>query len=139
MSRMHILPMAAAVLFLAAAASAEPADTAAPDQSLVMSKIDTNNDGSVSLDEANTAAEAKFAKLDTDKEGTLDASELTGIVGPKAMAASNPDKDYTLDKSEYMALVKKTFEAADTDHDGTLTPKELSSEEGRALVSLLAY
>lgn len=46
-----------------------------------MSKIDTDHDGSVSLDEAKKAAIAKFDTLDKDKEGTLDANELTGILG----------------------------------------------------------
>jgi Ca2+-binding EF-hand superfamily protein len=96
-------------------AAAAPADTTPEDQSSVMSKIDTDHDGSVSLDEAKKAAIAKFDTLDTDKEGTLDANELTGIL-------SRND------------LIK-----ADKDKDGTLDAKELSTEQGRALVALLAY
>ncbi len=90
-------------------------DTTLTDKSAVMSKIDTDNDGTISLDEAKAAAAKKFDALDTDKEGTLDASELTGILGNGMLAK------------------------ADTDKDGTLEPKELSSEQGRTLVSLLAY
>jgi EF hand len=61
-------------------ATAAPADTTPEDQSSVMSKIDIDHDGSVSLDEAKKASIAKFDALDTDKEGTLDASELTGLI-----------------------------------------------------------
>ena len=103
-----------------------------------MSKIDTDHDGSVSLDEAKKAAIAKFDTLDKDKEGTLDANELTGILGRNDLIKADKDKDKTLDKVEFLALVEKLFAAADKDKDGTLDAKELSTEQGRALVSLLA-
>jgi hypothetical protein len=38
---------------------------------------------------------------------------------------------------EYLALVEKRFNAADTDHDGTLSKAELKSPAGRALARLL--
>ena len=78
-------------------------------------------------------------RLDTDKEGTLDVNELTGILSPNAVKKADKDKDQTLDKVEFLALVEKMFKAADQDHDGTLDPTELSTDQGRALVSLLAY
>jgi Ca2+-binding EF-hand superfamily protein len=120
-------------------ATAAPADTTPEDQSSVMSKIDTDHDGSVSLDEAKKAAIAKFDTLDTDKEGTLDASELTGILARNDLIKADKDKDNTLDKAEFLALVEKLFAAADKDKDGTLDAKELSTDQGRALVALLAY
>jgi Ca2+-binding EF-hand superfamily protein len=120
-------------------ATAAPTDTTPEDQSPVMSKIDTDHDGSVSLDEAKKAATAKFDTLDTDKEGTLDASELTGILSRNELIKADKDKDKTLDKAEFLALVEKLFAAADKDKDGTLDAKELSTEQGRALVALLAY
>jgi Ca2+-binding EF-hand superfamily protein len=120
-------------------ATAAPADTTPDDQGSVMQKIDTDHDGSVSLDEAKKAAIAKFDTLDTDKEGTLDANELTGILGRNDLIKADKDKDKTLDKAEFLALVEKLFAAADKDKDGTLDAKELSTEQGRALVALLAY
>jgi Ca2+-binding EF-hand superfamily protein len=120
-------------------ATAAPADTSPEDQSSVMSKIDIDHDGSVSLDEAKKAAIAKFDTLDTDKEGTLDASELTGILARNDLIKADKDKDNTLDKAEFLALVEKLFAAADKDRDGTLDATELSTEHGRALVALLAY
>lgn len=118
---------------------ARAADSTPHDKSLVMTKIDTDNDGTVSLAEAKAAAEAKFGALDTDHEGTLDASELTGIAGKHEMAKADSDHDATLDKAEYLAMVSKKFQAADVDHDGTLDEKKVASEKGRALVPLLAY
>jgi Ca2+-binding EF-hand superfamily protein len=120
-------------------ATAAPADTTPEDQSSVMSKIDIDHDGSVSLDEAKKASIAKFDALDTDKEGTLDASELTGLIARNDLIKADKDKDNTLDKAEFLALVEKLFAAADIDKDGTLDAKELSTEQGRAVVALLAY
>jgi hypothetical protein len=114
-------------------------DATPNDESLVLSKIDPDHDGTVSLDEAKAAASVKFEALDTDKEQTLDAGELTGILSPTALKEADADKDETLDKAEYLALAEKMFKAADVDHDGTLDAKELSTDYGRALVALLAY
>jgi hypothetical protein len=126
-------------LMATANAVAAPADTTRTDKSLVMAKIDTDNDGTINWDEAKAAAIGKFGALDTDTEGTLDNSELTGVVSPAALKKADPDKDGTLDQAEYLTLVETMFKSADRDHDGTLDPKELSTEQGRALVSTLAY
>jgi len=40
-----------------------------------IARLDTDNDGTVDLDEAKKAAGALFDKLDTDKDGTLDLKE----------------------------------------------------------------
>jgi Ca2+-binding EF-hand superfamily protein len=130
--------LAIAIVLGLAPAVAAP-DSTPNDQSLVLSKIDTDHDGTISLDEAKAAASAKFDALDTDKEGTLDASELTGILRPGGVKKADKDKDATLDKPEFLALVEKMFKEADPDHDGTLNAKELSTDQGRALVALLAY
>jgi Ca2+-binding EF-hand superfamily protein len=137
-------PIRLALVILCGAMSAARAIAAAPDatpadKSLALSKIDTDGDGTISWDEAKAAATAKFTALDTDKEGTLDASELTGVVPPAAAKKADTDKDGTLDQAEYLSLVQTMFKAADTDHDGTLEPKELSTAKGRALVAVLAY
>jgi hypothetical protein len=124
---------------LAAPCLAAPVDKTPNDKSLILSKIDPDNDGTLSLDEAKKAAAAAFEDLDTDKEGTLDATELTGIVSPATLAKADTDKDGTLDKAEYITLVAKAFAAADPDKDGTLDAKELSTEKGRALVALISY
>ena len=129
----------ATLLCSPAAGALAATDPTPADKSAVLSAIDTDNDGTVTLDEAKAAATKKFDKLDTDKEGTLDASELTGLMSKKALAAADADKDATLDKAEYLALVAKLFKNADTDKDATLEPAELNSEAGRDLVALLAY
>jgi Ca2+-binding EF-hand superfamily protein len=99
--------------------------------------FDTDNDGTIDLTEAKTAAAAAFDKLDRDHDGTLDKRELANRLSAKQFAAADPDHDGTLTKDEYLAVVAQRFAAADPDHDGTLDAKELNSAAGRALLRLL--
>jgi Ca2+-binding EF-hand superfamily protein len=72
-----------------------------------MRLLDTDNDGTVDLDEAKKSASTLFDKLDRDHEGTLDRRELRRRL------------------------------SADRDNDGTLDEKELCSRAGQALLRLL--
>jgi Ca2+-binding EF-hand superfamily protein len=99
--------------------------------------LDTDNDGTVDLEEAKKAASALFDKLEHDKDGTLDKHELARRLSAKELAAADPDHDGTLTKDEYLALVEQRFKAADPDNDGTLDAKELNSAAGKALLRLL--
>ena len=99
--------------------------------------LDTDHDGTVSLDKAKKAAEAMFDKLDRDHEGTLDRRELGGHLSAAEFAAADPDKDGTLSKDEYLKVVEDRFKAADPDNDGTLDEKELRSRAGQSLLRLL--
>ena|SRR6516165_715557 len=103
----------------------------------LLKTLDPDNDGTVDLVEAKTAAGKLFDKLDRDHDGTLDRRELRGRLNAKDFAAADPDKNGTLDKNEFLALVEKRFKAADPDNDGTLDAKELKSAAGRSLVRLL--
>jgi len=87
--------------------------------------------------EAKKAGSALFDRLDRDKDGTLDGRELRGRLSAKELAAADPDKDGTLTKDEYLAVVEQRFKAADPDNDGTLDARELRTKAGRALVRLL--
>ncbi len=98
--------------------------------------LDTDSDGTVSLDEAQAAGAKKFADMDPDNDGTIDAKEAKGL--PKKMfKMGDPDKDGTIDKAEFSALVEEAFKKADTDGDGTLDKKELKSPAGKKLRKLL--
>ena len=99
--------------------------------------LDTDNDGTVDLAEAKKAASALFDKLERDHDGTLDKRELAGRLSAKEFAAADPDRDGTLTKDEYLAVVEQRFNAANPDKDGTLDAKELNSAAGKALLRLL--
>lgn len=102
-----------------------------------IARLDADNDGTVDLDEAKKAAGALFDKLDTDKDGTLDLKELRGRLTHKDLKAADPDKDGTLSKDEYLAVVEKRLKAADADNDGTVSAAEFKTRAGRSLRRLL--
>ncbi len=110
---------------------------AAPKRSRAMALLDSDNDGTVDLDEAKKSASALFDKLDRDRDGTLDKGELRGRLSAVEFAAADPDKDGTLSKVEYLKVVENRFKAADPDNDGTLDEKELRSRAGQKLLLLL--
>jgi Ca2+-binding EF-hand superfamily protein len=103
----------------------------------VLRMLDTDNDGTIDLDEAKKTASALFDRLDRDHDGTLDQRELAGRLSAKEFAVADPDHDKTLTKDEYLAVVQQRFAAANPDNDGTLDAKEFATGAGKALLRLL--
>ena len=75
----------------------------------VFSGIDTNNDGTISLDEAKAAASKAFDQLDHDHDGTLDRPELRGRISARDWKIADPDNDKTVSKDEYLKFVEYAF------------------------------
>src|SRR4051794_19337584 len=67
-------------------------------------QFDTDNDGTLDLDEVKAAAGAAFDKLDRDHDGTLDKKELRGRIGKDMMGDADPDNDGTVSRDEYVGL-----------------------------------
>jgi Ca2+-binding EF-hand superfamily protein len=105
--------------------------------SRAMRQLDTDNDGTIDLEEAKKAASTLFDKLDRDHDGTLDRRELAVRLSAAEFNSTDPDKDGTLSKDEYLKVVEERFKAADPDNDGTLDEKELRSRAGQVLLRLL--
>jgi Ca2+-binding EF-hand superfamily protein len=122
---------------LAAAPAVYAPAYAKKDPAATVKLFDSDSDGTVDLAEAKKAATALFDKLETDKDGKITAKELQGRLSKVDLAAADPDKDGSLTKDEYLALVAARFKAADPDNDGKLDAKEISSTAGAALVRLL--
>jgi Ca2+-binding EF-hand superfamily protein len=72
----------------------------------LLKTLDPDNDGTVDLAEAKSAASKLFDKLDRDHDGTLDKRELRGRLNAKDFAAGDPDNDGTLDKNEFLVLMR---------------------------------
>ena len=79
----------------------------AKDSSLV-GQFDLDHDGTVDLAEAKKAGSDMFDKLDADHDGTLSFKELRGRMSRKEFAAADTDKDGTLTKEEYLAVVQSS-------------------------------
>jgi EF-hand domain pair len=103
----------------------------------VFGGIDTDNDGTLSLDEAKAAASKVFDQLDVDHDGTLSRAELRGRILHQDWKVADPDNDKTLTKDEYLNYVEILFKRADTDRDGTVDAKEARAHAGRVLLRLL--
>jgi Ca2+-binding EF-hand superfamily protein len=103
----------------------------------VFSGIDTDNDGTMDLNEAKAAATSVFDKLDADHDATLDRAEVRGRISEQDWATADPDNDKTLTKDEYLNYVEFAFKRADKDGDGTVDAKEASTPAGRLLMHLL--
>jgi Ca2+-binding EF-hand superfamily protein len=99
--------------------------------------IDTDNDGTIDLNEAKAAAGAVFDKLEVNHTGKLDPAELRGRISMKDWATADPDHDQTLTKDEYLNFVEFAFKRADKDGEGTVDAKEARAPAGRALMRLL--
>jgi hypothetical protein len=123
-------------LFAAAPIPAAHAQKAGP--TAAIAALDTDKDGTLDWSEVSAAAIARFKAADADNDGTLDAAEAKQLgVGARRLRKFDTDKDGTLDQAEYLALVKEQFTRVDKDHDGTLDSAELSSRSGRALLRMI--
>jgi hypothetical protein len=123
----YTLAALASATMLAGEANANRAARAVP-------IFDTDNDGTVDLNEISKSAEEVFGRLEKDNDGTLDRKEIGGRVSKKDFAAADPDNDGTLSKDEFLAMIAGVFKDADGDNDGTLDEKELRSKKGRGLL-----
>ena len=104
--------MAAAALSVAVVFATAPLATQAFAGSKdVLKSVDTDNNGTIDMDEARVAANTLFDQLDRDHEGTLDRKELRGRLSAKELAAADPDHDGTLTKDEYAHLVATGLKA----------------------------
>jgi Ca2+-binding EF-hand superfamily protein len=78
-----------------------------------------------------------FAAIDTDKDGTVSLDEIRASMkkagkqmhdrGVERFKSADKDNDGTLTKDEAKAMprVAKNFDAIDTDRDGTVSEKEI--------------
>lgn len=103
-------------------------------------KADTDNDGSLTKDEAKPlkGVSKHFDAIDSDKSGTVTMDEITSYLssmkkemharGEAKFKEADKDRDGTLDKEEAKALprVSKNFDAIDTDKDGTVSMEEIA-------------
>ena len=103
-------------------------------------KADTNEDGLISMEEADERLKKDFKRLDANKDGKLSLEELRqGKKAPRARQANraerpSPDqifadldsnKDGKISKEEAKGPLKEHFAKVDTDENGFISKEEL--------------
>lgn len=110
----------------------------------MLARIDTNGDGLISKAENRAAVEARFARMDADKDGTVEAGERRGPgMGQRGergergrmgrrggeghgglMRMADTNRDGAVSRAEYDAAMAQRFAKLDTNRDGKLDPAD---------------
>ena len=139
----RIISLAAVVSAVALLAPvAQAVDMRAERLEALFKKADTDNDGTLTKDEAQAMPRVlkNFDAIDTDQDGTVSLDEIRAAMakagkggkeahaqGVERFKAADTDNDGTLTKDEAKALpmVAKNFDAIDADKDGTVSEQEV--------------
>ena len=103
----------------------------------LLKTLDPDNDGTVDLTEAKTAAGKLFDKLDRDHDSTLDRRELRGRLNARDFAAAIPTTTELWTRMNFLRSSKSASRLPIPTMDGTIDAKEFRSAAGRSLVRLL--
>lgn len=131
--RMRLGVMVAASGLLAAGAYAQTTPPAPPPGGGMM-RLDANHDGVITRAEMTAEAEARFAAMDTDKDGKVTPEERAAA--RNAMRAQrNGDGgnggmrggDQALTRAEALDRAAQRFDRLDVNHDGRLDASDLAA------------
>jgi Ca2+-binding EF-hand superfamily protein len=94
---------------------------------------DPYGEATITRAETQAKAEAQFATLDTDHDGSLSADEFSmmfpegrmRLMAPMMMSRfADADNDGKITRAELVAVALKRFDTADANHDGQVTKAE---------------
>ena len=92
-------------------------------------KMDTNNDGKVTLAEAQAGAQARFTALDKNKDGAISQDELEGGKG-RMLKHADANNDGKVTLAELQAEGQKWFSRLDKNNDKVITKEEVQALRG---------
>jgi hypothetical protein len=135
---LKVLRFAGVILLSTTAAYAQS------DPSAFLSKVNKDNDKTLSMHELNAYAARKFVELNTRGSkslfhASLSRTELGDRISDSDFEKANTGhrKDETLSRSEFINYADLLFEKANRRGDKTLSVDELGSPAGRKLMKLL--
>ena len=120
--------------------SAQEGQRTPPSPEEIIKQSDKNEDGQISMDEADRMLKRDFKRLDSNKDGQLSLEELKagkknarsqqGRQGQRRsteqiFADLDGDEDGKISKKEAKGPLKQHFDKIDTDEDGFITKEEL--------------
>jgi hypothetical protein len=115
----------------ALAGQAAPAGQEAPGgRGGMMMRADTNGDGKISQAEFTAMMDQRFTRLDKNGDGFITADELGDMAGRGpggGVMAADTDHDGKVSHAEYTAQATARFARFDANHDGQITPDEMSA------------
>lgn len=114
MKRKHIA--IAAFVLIASPALAEGVDINDGD----LAALDKDGDGAVSKSEFDTFSGFAFQTMDTNKDGSLSMDEIDNHLIGDAFKILDDNGDGTVSKEEFLNQMNEDFNAADENSDGVL-------------------
>jgi Ca2+-binding EF-hand superfamily protein len=123
MKKIHMFSVLAMAMAVSGAVFAHPGG------GRMFERLDTNNDGKVTLAEAQAGAQTRFTALDKNKDGVISQDELGD--GPHFMlkhADANGDGKVTL--AELQGQTTNWFTRFDKNNDKIITKDELQAARG---------
>jgi hypothetical protein len=117
----------------------------------MLARVDTNGDGMISKAENRAMVEARFARMDADKDGMAEAGEARkgwgkrgegrggkakgmrgGRSGGAGMMMADTNKDGAISKAEFDAMSAQRFAKLDSNSDGKIDAAEMKAQHDKA-------
>jgi len=95
-----------------------------------LARMDGNGDGKVTRAEYDAGARTRFDRMDTNADGTIDATEMAALPGGGRGMRADTNGDGKLTRAESDAMSKERFDRLDGNGDGVLDAAELQAGPG---------
>ena len=89
-----------------------------PGEALLL--LDGDRDGLVTYEEYSNQMDTLFGGMDTNQNGQLERGEVDSFMSGDLFDGADSNRNGRLSKAEYDAQIRKDFEGADRDGDGSL-------------------
>ncbi len=105
----------------------------------MLDKLDTNKDGKIDAQEFTSAVSKTFQLYDKNKDGYIDLKEISAskVADPKKwLDEIDTNKDGKIDYPEFLKAANKWFNTSDKDKDGYLNRTEFNSVRDSSSIGL---